>query len=154
MGVFCCLGILWLLVPKIIEDRQKRHAVEREARRLSTPGYRHRNMLRILNGDLCDIKRLQINYDGKSVVVEGLRTDQMFRHLIETNYPVEVEYIYSYIDGKEYRIKESVFQPPGEIAIMLKRNKIEGRALGPIEPNEKIGLSPVKPIVIKWWEME
>ena len=159
LGVFCCLGILCLLVPRIIEGMQdipKRLALEKEVRRRSAPGYRQKNMFRIFNHDPCDIKRLQINYDCKSFVVERFRTDQMFRHLIETSSPMNVEFIVLYEDGKEYKIvRERWFTPPdNEIILMFKRDKMDGLALGPIDPNETIGLSPVKPIVIKWWESE
>ena len=49
----------------------------------------------------------------------------------------------------EYIIKRRCCQPPGEIGVILNRGDIDSWAMGPSDPNEKVGISPSKGIKIK-----
>lgn len=111
--------------------------------------YRQKGMLRIVNGEPDVINHLQIKYDGKSVVIEELRPDQMFRLPIETGYPVKVEYIYSYADHEEYRVGDAVHQAADmEFEVILKREGYDHVAFGPINLDYPLGISPLEHIVM------
>jgi hypothetical protein len=108
-------------------------------------------MLRIINPGPRDIKTLRINYDGNSVEVYDLKSGYMFRHLVIAGWTAEVEFIYSDVDGNEYKLKEEGFGPPNEeIAYVIEGAEIHGRAFGPIDANEKTGVSQVRSLTMRF----
>lgn len=134
-----------------LEHRAKELALEDEVRRRLAPGYKQRNMLRIINPGPHDIRTLRINYEGNSVEVHNLKSGYMFRHLVVTGCPAREEFIYCYVDGSEYRVKKGGFRSPdSEIAYVLEGGEIHGVSLGPIDANEKIGLSPVRSLTMRF----
>jgi hypothetical protein len=134
-----------------LEHRAKELALEEEVRRRLAPGYKQRNMLRIINPGPHDIETLRIDYDGNSVEVHNFKSGYMFRHLVVTGCPAREEFIYSYVDGSEYRVKKGGFRSPdSEIAYALEGGEIHGASLGPIDANEKIGLSPVRSLTMRF----
>ncbi len=111
--------------------------------------YRQKGMLRIVNGEPDVITQLQIKYDGKSVTIKELSPDQMFRLPIETGYPVNVEYIYSYTDHEEYRVGDAAHQAADmEFEVVLTRDGYDVVAFSPINPYYPLGISPLEHIVM------
>jgi hypothetical protein len=151
--LFCFFGfIASLKLFKVYEEhRAKKLALEEEVRRRLAPGYKQKNMLRIINPGPHDIKTLRINYDGNSVEVHNFKSGYMFRHLVKAGYTAEVEYIYSDVDGNEYKVKQRGFgSPNAEIAYVIEGGEIHGREFGPIDANEKTGLSPVRSLTMRF----
>jgi hypothetical protein len=152
--VLCC-GLGFLASVKLIEvyldRRAKRIALEQEVRRRLAPGYKQKNMLRIINPGPHDIKGLRINYDGNSVEVHDLKSGYMFRHLVIAGYTPEVEFTYADVYGNEYRVKQEGFgSPNAEVAYVIEGGEIHGREFGPVDANEKIGLSPVRSLTMRF----
>lgn len=151
--LLCFFGfIASLKLSKVyLDHRAKELALEEEVRRRLAPGYKQKNMLRIINPGPYDIKTLRINYDGNSVEVHNLKSGYMFRHLVVASYTPEVEYIYSYVDGNEYKVKRKGFGTPNaEIAYVIEGGEIHGGTLGPIDANERTGLSPVRSLTMRF----
>ena len=152
--VLCCVfGLLASL--KLINvyqaHREKRIASEQEVRRRLAPGYKQENMLRIINPGPHDIETLRIDYDGNSVEVHDLKSGYMFRHLVVTCCPAKEVFIYSYLDGKQYTVEKGGFRSPNaEIAYVIEGSEIHGREYGPIDANEKTGLSPVRSLTMRF----
>lgn len=151
--LFCFFGFIASLeLIKVYQaHRAKELALEEEVRRRLAPGYKQKNMLRIINPGPYDIKTLRINYDGNSVEVHNFKSGYMFRHLVIAGYPAKEEFIYSYVDGNEYRVKKGGFgSPNAEIIYVIEGGEIHGGTLGPIDANERTGLSPVRSLTMRF----
>ena len=151
--LFCFFGFIASLeLIKVYQaHRAKELALEEEVRRRLAPGYKQKNMLRIINPGPYDIKTLRINYDGNSVEVRNFKSGYMFRHLVVTGCPAKEEFIYSYVDGNEYRVnKGGLRSPNAEIAYVIEGGEIHGGTLGPIDANERTGLSPVRSLTTRF----